>query len=385
MDKERKPLLYDKSKFTGYDGEKEFFISQSLWHDIHNWKTDYILINRTNYDISIEDEYADFIIKAQQLKEASEGKINLYKTGNDKITALNLFDRYTKHISHPPIIEQVEADIINDASHGAIIFFDKYEGPAHKADIKSMYPSILKSGLCFPIGEGELKYITELNEILQYGIYKCIVSGDISKKTFRINYSNWYTHIDLNRARELKLNIDLIIDDSPNFLYYSRDKLLTGHELFGQYVETLFNLKDNKIKGAKSILNILYGALCEKIKVKNNVKIDQEFEIPDNCHHQIKPSNFDENVNLIYYTKRDRQYKTPYARIMPFILAKGRSIISKIIEPIQDQVKRCHTDGIVYETRASDKLKFGSKIGELIYEGYTDNCKILNCNNVRGF
>ena len=172
MDKERKPLLYDKSKFTGYDGEKEFFISQSLWHDIHNWKTDYILINRTNYDISIEEEYEDFIIKAQQLKEASEGKINLYKTGSDKITALNLFERYTKHISHPPIIEQVEADIINDASHGAIIFFDKYEGPAHKADIKSMYPSILKSGLCFPIGEGELKYIFELTEILQHGIYK---------------------------------------------------------------------------------------------------------------------------------------------------------------------------------------------------------------------
>jgi hypothetical protein len=70
---------------------------------------------------------------------------------------------------------------------------------------------------------------------------------------------------------------------------------------------------------------------------------------------------------------------------MPFILSKGRSVISKIIEPIQDQVKRCHTDGIVYETIASDKLKFGSKIGELIYEGYTNNCKILNCNSVRGF
>ena len=68
-------------------------------------------------------------------------------------------------------------------------------------------------------------------------------------------------------ARRLNLIIKLFEDDEVNFLHYTRDKCLVGTELFSQFIDLLFILKDEKkMKRAKSILNILWGALSEKIK-----------------------------------------------------------------------------------------------------------------------
>ena len=83
-----------------------------------------------------------------------------------------------------------------------------------------MYPSIMKSKQLFPIKEGELKYINEFkSEFFEFGIYRAIISG--TTKKFGFNPKNYYTHIDLTRAKELNLNIKLIVDSQPNFLHYS--------------------------------------------------------------------------------------------------------------------------------------------------------------------
>ena len=89
---------------------------------------------------------------------------------------------------------------------------------------------------------------------------------------FRFSYKSKYTHIDLCTAVSLGLTIELIQDDKANFLYYSRDKCFAGSELFSEFVDVLFALKESKIKRAKFILNILWGALCEKKKTKIHVK-----------------------------------------------------------------------------------------------------------------
>jgi hypothetical protein len=183
----------------------------------------------------------------------------------------------------------------------------------------------------------------------------------------------------------LNLQIDLIVDDKPNFLYYSRDKLISGNELFGSYVDIMFDLKEKKVNGSKAILNILYGVLSERLFVEQNIKIDEEYIIPSDCHFRIKPSKFSDDVILIKYAERDQQFKTPYGRLKPFLLAKGRSIISKIMQPIENNVKRCHTDGIIFNSIQYDVLKYGSSIGDLVYEGYTDKCTVLNSNIVTGF
>jgi hypothetical protein len=384
FEKEKKPIIYEYlNTFMGYDGEKEFYIDKEFRNACYDHQTEYILIDRDLEYPTMKEQYDHFILMAKELKKETAGKINLFKTGNFKMTALNLFDRYTKCINNPPIIKQVEADIINKASQGAIIFTEKYEGMVHEADIKSMYPSILKSNMCFPIDEGELLFLDELPSILKYGLYKVKIEmkNDFSK-VFRNNYDNWYTHTDINHARELGLYIELIDDKQPNFLYYSRDKLITGHELFGDYVDTLFNLKEKNINGSKSILNILYGALCQKNKKVKEVRHNEQYNIPDECDFKIKPSNFNEEQNVIKEYKRDMQYKTPYARILPFILAKGRSIIGKIILPIKDDVLRCHTDGIYFKHDTDlSKLKFGDALGDLVYKGL-HNINIINCNNI---
>ena len=49
---------------------------------------------------------------------------------------------------------------------------------------------------------------------------------------------------------------------------YPRSHCLTGFEIFNKFTETLKPLKEQKVEGAKLLLNILSGALSEK-----NIKI----------------------------------------------------------------------------------------------------------------
>ena len=52
----------------------------------------------------------------------------------------------------------------------------------------------------------------------KYGIYHVLIECDPSKKKlFRTIKSNWYTHIDLTRAKELNLNMNLLVGDQANF------------------------------------------------------------------------------------------------------------------------------------------------------------------------
>jgi hypothetical protein len=241
------------------------------------------------------------------------------------------------------------------------------------------------SSILFPIDEGVFTSIFELpTGYLQYGIYRCIVHYDKQKnKMFRFNKNNHYTHIDLTRARELNLKIDLIIDTEANFLYYSRDKLLTGSEIFGLFVDYMFDLKQKKLDGAKEILNILYGALSERNSKNRTIKYDEKYEIPGNSHNEIRKSNLSKDEFYIASVSKANQYKYGYARIIPFILAKGRSIISKIIEPIYNDVVRCHTDGIVF-TNLNKDMKFGCELGSLVYEGKCEDCEVVNSNTIIG-
>ena len=65
---------------------------------------------------------------------------------------------------------------------------------------------------------------------MRYGIYRCSIEVE-DHKLMRQNKCNYYTHIDITRARELQYNIILIEDDEPNVLYYSREKQSTRVKL----------------------------------------------------------------------------------------------------------------------------------------------------------
>ena len=381
--RERKPIIYNKATYFGYDGKRNYKLSLQELVEHYDWKTDYIIIvyepiikvNKQQVEQTMEEAYDRFIIEANTLKEVTNGKINLYKTGKDKVTALHLFESLTKHIGVPPKIGQNEADEVQKASMGAIIFNTKeYVGTYHKYDIKSDYPSIMKSGMLFPCKEGEFRQLSQeefnawKSSFFRYGIYRCHIPYNAKcKKLFRFNDQNRYTHIDLLRAVQLSLEMQIIMDDQANFLYYSRDKLLTGSEVFGQYVDYCFELKEKKAPKAKSILNVLWGALSQK-KIKKRINDNSNpIVISDtDILHGIKP--FNDHKTIFEVSKMTSQYKSGWARIAPFLLAKGRAKISSLIEPYQDICIRCHTDSMNLMIQPSD-IKLGDKIGDLVYEG----------------
>lgn len=80
-------------------------------------------------------------------------------------------------------------------------------------------------------------------------MYKAVIN---TNKSFRFNPENYYTHIDLERAK-----YELNIDNQSNFLHYLRDKLMGGTELFEAFITTMFDFNLRKLTRSKNILNIL--------------------------------------------------------------------------------------------------------------------------------
>lgn len=385
-DIERIPLMHTRRNNADivYNPEikKEWRIidSRKYW-EIVDFQTKYILIptDKYNKDKTLKQEYDEFIKDADILKKETNGKINLYKTGTNKATAINLFNELY-NCDHPDPILQHEAEFYLKCNSGAIIHCEKYKGKCYKYDVCSMYPFMMNSTMCFPYKKGEFKKISELPDILTYGIYRCEIKNT-KPKLFRTNFNDYYTHIDIYRARALKLKITLTEDDEPNALLYSRDKLLTGSQMFGKYVKYLFELKQKKITGrAKQILNILWGVLCERdlCNLKSEVIADDKkptIELGKNKKHMFfKPWN--DNQTIIKYQDNDHVFKTDFARIKPFILAKGRTILSKLIEPCIDDVVLAHTDGFIVKTK--QKIKTGTKLGDVKYEGCCQNANIFS-------
>ncbi len=120
-----------------------------------------------------------------------------------------------------------------------------YEGPAYEYDINSMYPSIMRDDkFKIPIKEGEIKTLSKKefdkikNTFFCYGIYKCKITNieqSNKKKLFRFNPENYYTTQDLRNAKMLDFQIDIIEEDN-NFLYYSKDTLISGKKLFTYFI-----------------------------------------------------------------------------------------------------------------------------------------------------
>ena len=74
-------------------------------------------------------------------------------------------------------------------------------------------------------------------------------------------------------------------------------------------------------------------------------------------------------------------YKYGYARLMPFLIAKGRVKISKIMEPYIETVIRCHTDGILFSEEPKG-IVYGNNLGELVNEGFKKHTQINISGNI---
>jgi len=355
---------------------------------ITHFKTPYILI--PNGKETLEQAYTSFITDADILKKATDGKINLYKTGTNKKTSMYLFDAFTKFVLNPEPIKQQESIWIKKASKGAIIFSEPYEGTGYKYDVKSMYPSIMNGMLLCPLKQGEFHKLDSLAGLTyyQFGIYRCVIeksSDPNTNKLFRFNFDNFYTHISLTQADKLGLKIKLILDDEPNFLYYSRDSCITSHELFGKFIDYTFPLKDAKYPRMKQIINTLWGALAEIRYDTAQIRNDDEIFVIEDIYElfELKPDIHNEENTIYKTTNFHGLYKSNFARLAPFLISKGRSMISDIAFPYKEDIRWIHTDGLI-SSKEPVGIQTGNKLGSLVFEGFTPNCQIIHCNKIIG-
>ena len=403
--KARKVLVYDPSTNPRqcWNGKEHLTFTSIEVREMYTKKSNkskYIPIEKEDGK-TLEDTYDSFVELAEKVLQETEGKINLYKTGTSSKVSLKLFfDEMTNRMIEADPIDEKEGIFLHNTNQGAIIYSDKdgYTGKGYSYDVNSLYPSIMKSvNFRVPIKKGTFRKLTKtefenmLNTFFQYGIYR--VQIDVSSyhkypKLFRVNKNNYYTSIDLNVAKGMGLRMEIIEDGEDNFLHYGADSSMTGSQLFKNYVDYLSNLrKTTGDKIYKLFLNQLWGGLCQFNKVPKPILYDvtKPFDYGETFSNN-------ENVMIIKqgfttwpkwkieYMYKSRLYRYSWARLKPFMLAKGRETIGRIMKPHLQHIHRIHTDGFVSSKELD--IETGTDIGKLRYEGYKRMVTIAHSNQV---
>jgi hypothetical protein len=336
---------------------------------------------------TFEQCYENFKAMADKILLDTDGKIDLYKSGSISKAALKLFFEMIGPVE-TETITQTEAEWLNNCNQGAIIYQNDYVGPTHSYDINSMYQSILKHRyLKIPTKRGTFQKIPREEfdklEFYKYGIYHVEIKYDATfRKLFRFNTEHYYTSYDLTQAKKYGLEIKYI-ECEHNFLYYGGGSYVHGSELCKGFVDYLYDLrKSTGDKIYKLMANSLWGALVESNVHKLTYKIDDEsfqFDFHDNVTilwQSPKPGN----QFMVSYVKHDKYFKYPFARLKPFILAFGRQMLGRMIEPHIESIHRCHTDG--FSSSKELNIRLGEKMGELRFEGYKKNVAIVHVNKI---
>ncbi|GET51540.1 hypothetical protein GLOIN_2v1472929 [Rhizophagus irregularis DAOM 181602=DAOM 197198] len=265
-------------------------------------------------------------------------------------------------------LDPVEAEWISDAMMGGLIWADnEWKGYGRQYDMTSLYPSIQQSNANFPIRQGKFQILKDFNK---RGVY---------------------TFIDLQRAKKLGLDIQLIQDGKPNALIYDREARIPGTVIFGEYVHFLFNIKNQGgVAGrvAKRVLNTLWGALCQRKRNYKTLTTDQTdpFKFPEgHTLDSIVPVGFDQW--RFQFTNPGSPFKGEYPRIAPFLLAHGQKTTSELLELYKDKVRRIHTDGFILEEQPSSPTLItcpenASKALKALKFETAGYCHVKNANKV---
>ncbi|CAB4431995.1 unnamed protein product [Rhizophagus irregularis] len=296
-----------------------------------------------------------------------------YHNWSYKRTAFWLFERLSVGIPANDPLDPIEAEWLSDAMMGGLIWADnEWKGYGRQYDATSLYPSIQQSNANFPIRRGKFQTLNDFVDHRGYALYglfrassqRAPQRGKVSGNDilFRQNKRGIYTFIDLQRAKKLGLDIQLIQDGKPNALIYDRDARIPGTVIFGEYVHFLFKIKNQGgVAGrvAKRVLNTLWGALCQRKRNYKTLTTDQTdpFKFPEgHILDSIIPVGSDQW--RFQFTNLGNPFKGEYPRIAPFLLARGRKITSEAIQPYKDKVRHIHTDGFILEEQPDNPALF---------------------------
>ena len=257
--KEKQLLLYKyiDGGVKYCDGETEWEGTNELCRETFDFKSEYIssrceICNKdNNYHKTMLECHKDLTHMADTLKKETKGKINLYITGSLKHTGLKLLFEIIEHkkkvdLTQPEFITNArEYQWIDACNLGALIYCqDNYKGEVEAYDYNSYYASLMTGQQELPICEGKFIILDKLSEKdFLFGIYKAKILRKTNSYLFRENKNNFYTHIDLKRARELKYEIELIQDGHENFLHYGPNNRKRAKSLFGDYMTFLYAIR----------------------------------------------------------------------------------------------------------------------------------------------
>lgn len=388
--KERKIVFHEENLPDGgkfYDGKKHYMLT---WDEIREIRmkpltADSVIVYGYSGMHDIEAEYKKYIEDVEEIKKASKGRINFYKTGTIKNTALHLFEDVNIGSNKPDPVSYLESKFINGCYNFGLLQCEPYKGTVHCYDERSFYSSILKSQIQLPYKAGNFKKITQKDfdefKFLPYGIYHCKIEG--SHKLLNKSKENKYTSTTLSHAIEkLKLKVKMIIDDGPNLLEYPPETRIQSSVLFKQYVEYLYPLKQKGVKLAKILLNIIWGALSEQKHREYVLDLEDEEQVITLDDEEMETGfrMMSDRYMKVETVNVNQVFLTGYARIKPFLTSKGRVCIANAIEPYADKIVRIHTDGVIANEKLD--LNIGTEIGEFAYEGCYEAI-IKSVNSVR--
>ena len=439
-DHERKPLIYEMctGHYNIYDGETdthstmkhdEFTRIKKNPHRYDGKQQQYILVERgrevtdatdengnvkkdaygcnVKRHLTKEEQYKFFIDSADQMKKATDGVINFYKTGSYNTTIQKLMIDLGINKIIPDDIDQHEALFIQNASQGSIMYAEKnYEGVGYDYDFVSCYPSIMANHMFYiPCRKPEFKQLTELPEILKVGIYRVKIADGIP--LFKYNKHNYYTHIDINYARKAikKLDIQMptmIMDDDVNAMIYEgkrvmnedgtyqEPKTIASKHMYGDLISLLFKLKQDSILGAKPLLSQIWGYLCRSNEIRMPFKENKGYLMrPDKTITGIiyngKSEDGKDNEYIISHIEKSRRFECNHARLKPFILAKAREKILNVVAPIQEShlVRHIHTDGFIL-SKPIENFVSSNELGCLKWKGRYEKIVINNVMDKHG-
>lgn len=410
---ERKPLIYDPITKKCYNGEMYFKATHkeiNAWSVTNSFKSEYIPIKCPD-EKTLEEGYAEFVKQADKLKEQSKGRLNLYLSGTLKKASLALFFYMANAKGYvPEELTEMETEWFINCNHGQLVFVDPMykDRKSHSYDINSMYPSLMRDQhFKIPMKQGTFTTLTqdafEKLAFFQYGIYRVKIDPppefvpdecemtkeeykmyykyNATRRTFRFNKNNYYTSTDLNVAKKLELKMTIIEDESPNFLAYGAGTTLTGSQVFKMFVDNMFKLRtETKNKDFKTILNILWGALCSSNLKTFQYDITKEltFDIDIDPEKYIISNQYfvRNNIFKIEYYKKNNYFNYAWIRMKPFLLAFGRQKLGRVMTPYITNIVSVNTDG--FKTYSKIEIEVGEAIGDVRYEGLVEESRFKN-------
>ncbi|HRP37145.1 MAG TPA: hypothetical protein PLS50_05015, partial [Candidatus Dojkabacteria bacterium] len=341
----------------------------------------YICVKYERKYKSLDEQWYVHVTEAKLLKAFTNGKYNLFKCSTLNKAIMSRFMEINKTLI-PDAITYKEGEWLSDCHLSGLIWCQKgYKGPGYKYDINSYYGYIMQSShFEFPIRAGTFKTLTseEFNDLkyLPFGIYRVKIHN-YDNQLFAMKKK--LVHWDLQQAKKLGYKIELICDGEPNFLDYSGPGKRANGVVFRKIIQELYDVKRvfGKFKVIKKLMNLLWGTLCERNKIKKYVDVNEQYEIPENLKltHPVRKFG---NKYRVPLEDTVNQFNTGFARLGPFLASKCRCIMSNIILPHKDKIVRVYIDGIISKVplefnRTSnnriDDLGQGDGLGDIRLDG----------------